>query len=64
MILKKVLISIALLAGPLMLFAQQTAENGVDMADTMRSTGLIVYLISLDRKISKIEKRINSRNQS
>jgi len=49
----------------------QTDENKVDMADTMRSNGriyvvvavvvviligLILYLVRLDRKISKIEK--------
>ena len=52
-------------------FAQ--SEN-VEMADTMRSngkifvvvgviaivfTGIIIYLISIDRKVSKLEKRIN-----
>lgn len=51
-------------------FAQQTAPP-VEMADTMRSngkifvvvavivtlfTGLVLYLVSLDRKISRLEK--------
>ena len=56
-----------------MLFAQ--GEKPVEMADTMRSngkiyvvaaviltifTGIIIYLIRLDRKISRLEKEIHS----
>ncbi len=63
---------------PVFLMAQ-AAENEVDMADVMRSngkiyvvvavvviilTGLIVYLISLDRKITKLEKRISSKEKT
>lgn len=78
MIFKKIISSFILMALPLILTAQ-TAGSEIEMADTMRSngkiyvvvavvtvimTGLIIYLISLDRKITKIEKRISSRNQS
>ena len=53
----------------------QTAGNGVEMADIMRSngkiyvvvavstiilTGLILYLINLDKRIRRIEKEIES----
>jgi CcmD family protein len=79
MIIKKIILSIFAVLVPLMIMAQQAAESEVDMADTMRSngkiyvvvavvtiimTGLIVYLVSLDRKITKLEKRISSKNQS
>lgn len=52
------------------------AQDQVEMADTMRSNGkiyvvvailvtilfgLIVYLVMLDRKISKVEKQLNSK---
>ncbi len=58
-----------------MLAIAQTPSSDVEMADIMRSNGkiyivvaivavifagIIIYLISLDSKISKIEKRINS----
>ena len=77
MIIKKILLSILAAVMPLILIAQ-TAANEVDMADVMRSngkiyvvvavvtiimTGLIIYLISLDRKITKLEKRV-TKNQS
>ena len=77
MIIKKTLLSILAALMPIFLMAQ-SAPNEVDMADVMRSngkiyvvvavvtiimTGLIVYLISLDRKITKLEKRI-TKNQS
>ena len=77
MIIKKALLSITAAVMPLLLVAQSTG-NEVDMADVMRSngkiyvvvavatiimTGLIVYLVRLDMKISKLEKRI-SKNQS
>ena len=70
--IKKTLLSIIASLMPLILMAQ-SAPNEVDMADVMRSngkiyvvvavvtiimTGLIVYLISLDRKITKLEKRV------
>jgi CcmD family protein len=69
---KKILLSLICLFNAFILFAQD-AENEVEMADIMRSngkiyivvavvavifTGIVVYLISLDRKISDIEKRI------
>lgn len=53
----------------------QTAET-IEMADVMRSngkiyvvvgviaivfTGLIIYLISIDRKVSKLEKKFNNK---
>lgn len=56
-------------------FAQQTAAESIEMADAMRAsgkiyvvvlvltvilTGLIFYLIKLDRKISRIESEIAS----
>ena len=56
------------------IFAQQTQE--VEMADVMRSNGkiyvvvtcililfvgIIIYLITLDRKINKIEKSLNEK---
>jgi CcmD family protein len=53
-----------------------SAQSGdVEMADTMRSngkifvvvgvitivfTGIVIYLVSIDRKISKLEKKIKS----
>lgn len=55
------------------IFAQNTSSETVEMADVMRSngkiyvvvlvlgvilTGIIVYLINLDKKIAKIENRI------
>lgn len=66
-------IIIFLVINTISIFAQ-TSNNEVEMADLMRSngkiyvvvaviaiifTGIIVYLINLDRKISKIEKRLN-----
>jgi len=55
------------------IYAQAPASTDVDMADTMRSSGkiyvvvgvvliilvgLLIYLITIDRKVSKIEKEI------
>lgn len=55
------------------LYAQQAVDNGVEMADRLRADGMIyvvvavvsvilagivVYLIRIDRKISKLEKEI------
>lgn len=67
------LILMALLALPSLLFAQ--GEGGIDMAETMRSegkiyvvilvvvivfSGLVIFAINSDRKISKLEKEIKS----
>lgn len=76
MVLKK-FISVLLLtiisAGNL--FAQQTSE--VELADVMRSngkifvvvgviavvfTGIVVYLISIDKKVSRLEKKVSEKN--
>ena len=70
----KTLIAIALMSFTSMgkLYAQ--ASNEVEMADLMRSNGkiyvvvavalivmigLIIYVISVDRKVSRIEKKVN-----
>lgn len=57
------------------LFAQQAYE--VELADAMRSngkifvvvgviaivfTGIVVYLISIDKKVSRLEKKMNEKN--
>ena len=70
--LRKIILSLSLLLPSLLALAQ---ENHVEMADTMRSngkiyvvvavivtifTGIIIYLVRLDRKISKLEKNIHS----
>jgi hypothetical protein len=70
--MKKISILILLLFVQLLTFAQ-SAEGEMGLATTMRSNGkiyvvvavaltvmvgLIVYLISVDRKISKIEKSL------
>ena len=54
--------------------AQQTTKNSIEMADVMRAsgkiyvvvavlcvilTGLIIYLIQLDKKISRLEREVN-----
>lgn len=72
--IKKFLLALALMITRLTLFAQETT-NKVEMADTLRQNGkiyvvvaviliifigIILYLIRLDRKISKLEKNINS----
>jgi hypothetical protein len=59
-------------------FAQAPAEGNVDMADELRSSGkiyvvvgvlviilagLILYLISIDRKVSKLEKIIEKEKE-
>ena len=74
-----IIFSLLLLALPAVLLAQQAADNGITMDDAMRSngkiyvvvavvtiilTGLILYLVSLDRKISRIEKKLTSKDQS
>jgi CcmD family protein len=55
------------------LLAQQTVDSGVQMADSLRAngkiyvvvvviavvlTGLLIYLITLDRKIGRLEKEL------
>jgi CcmD family protein len=70
---RKILFTILLFINTIYIFAQ-TAANEVEMADVMRSNGkiyvvvaviaiifagIVVYLVNLDRKISKIEKRLN-----
>ncbi len=60
----------------LSVFAQNSASQGIEMADAMRTsgkiyvvvlvvtvimTGLIIYLIRLDRRIRKLEMEFNSR---
>jgi CcmD family protein len=69
---KKMLLAALLVGFRLTALAQ---EKEVEMADTMRSngriyvvvavvlaifTGIIIYLIRLDRKISRLEKNIHS----
>lgn len=68
--IQKFLLSFFFIITSLVLFAQDTS-NGVEMADTLRQNGkiyvvvavilaifagIIIYLIRLDRKISKLEK--------
>ena len=68
----KKLFGLATILMGLKTFAQE--PNNVEMADTMRANGkiyvvvtvlvvifigIIIYLINLDRKISKIEKELN-----
>ncbi len=71
--MKKITAFILTLLVSVNLFAQQTVAQVVPMADQIRAdgkiwvvvvviasvfAGIIVYLINLDRKISKIEKQI------
>lgn len=71
--LRIITISFFLLLNVLTIFAQNTTAETVEMADLMRSngkiyvvvlvlgvilTGIIVYLINLDKKISRMENRI------
>ncbi len=66
---QKIAVALLLIMNPAILFAQKNTE----MADTMRSNGriyvvvavmttillgLILYVFTLDRKISKLEKEI------
>jgi hypothetical protein len=68
--IQKLLLSFFFIITSLALFAQDTS-NSVEMADTLRQNGkiyvvvavilaifagIIIYLIRLDRKISKLEK--------
>ena len=71
--IRKILFTLCFLLSATALFSQE--KNSVEMADIMRSNGkiyvvvaviltifamLIIYIIRLDRKISKLEKNINS----
>ena len=71
--IKRILLSFSFLLSALAMFAQE--KNSVEMADTMRSNGkiyvvaaviltifagIIIYLIRLDRKISRLEKDLHS----
>jgi CcmD family protein len=71
--IKKITLFFFILLSSLVLFAQE--GDHVEMADTMRSNGkiyvvaaviitiflgIIIYLIRLDRKMSKLEKEIHS----
>ncbi|HWJ92328.1 MAG TPA: hypothetical protein VNR87_14525 [Flavisolibacter sp.] len=71
--IKKLLLSLLLIVFNLALFAQE--KNGVAMADEMRANGkiyvvvaviltifagIVIYLIRLDRKMSRLEKNIHS----
>lgn len=71
--MKKLLSLLAFSLASANLLAQQTVDSGVEMADAMRSdgkiyvvvaviavvlTGLVVYLVTLDRKISRLEKEL------
>lgn len=78
--MKKAIISIVCLLLNFMVFipfsmAQDMENNGIDMADTMRSegkiyvvvlvvvivfSGLVIYAINTDRKLTKVEKEIQS----
>ncbi len=68
--IKKILLSFLTTISCLVLFAQNP-NNGVEMADALRQNGkiyvvvavilaifagIVIYLIRLDRKISKLEK--------
>jgi hypothetical protein len=70
--IKKIFLLLFLCGASLLVFAQ---GNGVTMADRMRSegkiyvvvavaltifAGIILYLIRLDRKLSRLEKNIHS----
>jgi CcmD family protein len=71
--IKKITLFFFILLSSLVSFAQES--DHVEMADTMRSNGkiyvvaaviitiflgIIIYLIRLDRKMSKLEKEIHS----
>ncbi|MCZ4244457.1 CcmD family protein [Pedobacter punctiformis] len=72
--MKKITFSLILMITALQLFAQ---DNGVEMADTLRSNGkiyvvvtciviiligLILYLFSMDKRLKKIEKENSTKN--
>jgi hypothetical protein len=73
--MKKIYITIICMIFSLLTFAQNTAYQQTEMADLMRSngkiyvviavmltilTGLIIYLVRLDRKIVKLEKEVSA----
>jgi len=72
--MKRITFSLILMMATLQLFAQ---DNGVEMADTLRSNGkiyvvviciviilvgLLAYLFSLDKRLKKIEKENSTKN--
>ncbi|MCX3266769.1 CcmD family protein [Pedobacter agri] len=72
--MKKILFSLILMFATIQLFAQ---DNGVEMADTLRSNGkiyvvvaciviillgLLAYLFSIDKRLKKIEKENSPKN--
>ncbi|MDQ1139670.1 MULTISPECIES: CcmD family protein [Pedobacter] len=72
--MKKILFSLILMFATVQLFAQ---DNGVEMADTLRSNGkiyvvvaciviillgLLAYLFSIDKRLKKIEKENSPKN--
>lgn len=74
--MKKSILTICLILFSIKIMAQGTVADNIEMADTMRSSGkiyvvvlvilvilsgLIIYLINLDRKVSKLEKEITSK---
>jgi hypothetical protein len=76
---RKVLFSIFLLLLPFLVMAGETTGEQVEMADLMRSngkiyvvvtvlviimTGLLLYLVKMDFKLNRLEKRISTKNPS
>lgn len=76
--MNKFLTLLAFLLISLNLSAQQAVDSGVEMADRFRAdgkiyvvvavvlivlVGLLVYLISLDRKVSKLEKEYGNKKR-
>jgi len=72
--MKKILFSLILMLATVQLFAQ---DNGVEMADKLRSdgkiyvvvtciviilVGLLAYLFSIDKRLKKIEKENSTKN--
>jgi CcmD family protein len=72
--MKKIIFSLILMLATVQLFAQ---DNGVEMADKLRSdgkiyvvviciviilVGLLAYLFSLDKRLKKIEKENSTKN--
>lgn len=72
--MKKILFSLILMLATIQLFAQ---DNGVEMADKLRSDGkiyvvvaciviillgLLAYLFSIDKRLKKIEKENSPKN--
>lgn len=72
--MKKIVFSLILILSTVQLFAQ---DNGVEMADVLRSNGkiyvvvvcivivllgLLAYLFSIDKRLKKIEKQNSTEN--